>query len=638
MGRFQPTLSADMNLALPRLRRAMMLAPIALAAALVACGGSDDNDTPAQQPLALTIAHINDHHSNLDAFAAQTMKIGGVDTQVELGGFARVTQAFKAYEGRDDVLKLHAGDANTGTLYYTLFKGQADADLMNTICFDAMAAGNHEFDDGDAQFKSFIDHLHAGACQTPVLAANVKPQVGTPLAPKATDDYLKPYTIKTVKGVQVGIIGLTVKGKTQNSSSPLATTVFEDEAVAAQRTIDQLKVQGVKHIVLLTHIGYQADKALAARLTDVDAIIGGDSHTLLGDFSHLGSGYAAAGAYPTQAVNKDGKPVCIGQAWEYSKAIGEMRVSFNDQGEVTACDGQAALVIGDSFKRQDAEGKWAAVDAATQQQIVAAVNADPSLKMLTADAGAASVLKAYSGQVDELKKQTIGTATEALCLVRTPGHTTNRSAGTPGCEDANKLARGSDIAQVVAQSFLSASLRADIAIQNAGGVRVPVKAGPITMGDAFTVLPFTNVLVELPLTGAQVAAVLEDAVAAYLDAGQAEGGGHPYAAGLRWHLDMSQAKGARFTQIEVKDRATGHWSPIDPARTYIVATNDFIAKGQDGYATFKPIYDSGNYVNNYLLYTQTFVDYIRAQGTVSRPAAGEYSHQSVITKDGTKLP
>ena len=72
-----------MNLALPRLRRAMMLAPIALAAALVACGGSDDNDTPAQQPLALTIAHINDHHSNLDAFAAQTMKIGGVDTQVE---------------------------------------------------------------------------------------------------------------------------------------------------------------------------------------------------------------------------------------------------------------------------------------------------------------------------------------------------------------------------------------------------------------------------------------------------------------------------------------------------------------------------------------------------------------------------
>ena len=627
-----------MTFTLPRRPRVLMLAPIALAAALVACGGSDDDDAPSVQPLELTIAHINDHHSNLDPFADQVMKIGGVDTQVSLGGFARVTQAFKAYDGRTDVLKLHAGDANTGTLYYTLFKGQADAALMNTVCFDAMAVGNHEFDDGDAQLKSFIDALHAGACQTPVLAANVRPQVGTPLAPKAADDFIKPHTIKTIQGVPVGIVGISVKGKTQNSSSPLPSTAFDDEVVAAQRSIDQLKAQGVRHIVLLTHIGYDADQALAARLTDVDAIIGGDSHTLLGEFSAQGSGYASAGAYPTQAVNKDGKPVCIGQAWEYSKAIGELRVSFNDQGEVSACGGQASLIIGDSFKRKDAAGAWTAVDAATQAQIVAAVGTDKGLKLLGADAGAASLLAGYSGQVDELKQQPIGSTTQALCLVRTPGESTNRSAGVVGCEDANTRARGSDVAQLVAESFLSASLRADIAIQNAGGVRVPLKAGPITMGDAFTVLPFTNVLVELPLTGAQVAAVLEDALGNYLDAGQSTGGGHPYAAGLRWHLDMSQAKGQRFTQIEVKHRATGNWSAIDPATTYIVATNDFIAKGQDGYAAFKPIYDSGNYVNNYLLYTQTFVDYIRAKGTVGRPAAGDYSHQSVITKDGVRLP
>ncbi len=619
------------------LPRAAMLSPILLAM-LAACGGSDDDAVPPNQPLALTIAHINDHHSNLDAFKDQVMNIGGVDTQVELGGFARVTNAFKAYAGRDDVLKLHAGDANTGTLYYTLFKGKADAELMNTVCFDAMAVGNHEFDDGDGQLKSFIDALRAGACKTPVIAANIHPQVGTPLAPKAADDYLKPYTIKTIKGVPVGIVGITVKGKTQNSSSPLPTTAFDDEAVAAQRSIDQLKAQGVKHIVLLTHQGYDADKALAAKLTDVDAIIGGDSHTLLGDFGALGSGYASSGAYPTQAVNKDGKPVCIGQAWEYSKAIGELRVSFNDQGEVTACAGQASLLIGDSFKRKNADGAWVAVDAATQQQIATAVAANKSLKMLAADAAAASVLKGYSGQVDEMKKLPIGTASDALCLVRTPGESTNRSAGVAGCENAHQLARGSDAAQVVAAAFLNASLRADIAIQNAGGVRVPIKAGTITMGDAFTVLPFTNVLVELPLTGAQVAAVLEDAVSNYLDAGQSTGGGHPYAAGLRWRLDMSKAKGQRFTQIEVKDRKTGNWSAIDPARSYIVATNDFIAKGQDGYASFKPIYDSGNYVNNYLLYTQTFVDYIRTKGTVGRPAAGDYSHQAVVTKEGKALP
>ncbi|WP_423460988.1 bifunctional metallophosphatase/5'-nucleotidase [Ottowia sp. VDI28] len=337
-------------------------------------------------------------------------------------------------------------------------------------------------------------------------------------------------------------------------------------------------------------------------------------------------------------MNKDGKPVCIGQAWEYSKAMGEMHIVFNQQGEITSCTGQASLIIGDSFKRKGTDGNWAAVDNATQQQIAAAVAADRGLKMIAPDADASSVLKTYSGQVDVMKKEPIGSTTEALCLVRTPGESTNRSAGVAGCENANQLARGSDAAQVVAQAFLEASLRADIAIQNAGGVRVPLPAGTLTMGDAFTVLPFSNVLVELPVTGQQVAAVLEDALANYLDAGQTTGGGHPYAAGLRWHLDMSKTKGERFTQLEVKNRQTGAWSAIDPAHTYIVATNDFVAKGQDGYTSFKPIYDSGNYVNNYLLYTQTFVDYIRAKGSIGRPAASEYSHQAVITKGGVTLP
>ena len=138
--------------------------------------------------------------------------------------------------------------------------------------------------------------------------------------------------MKTVQGVKVAIIGIDIKGKTTNSSRPLTTTVFEDEVTAAQRTIDALKRQGLRHFVLLTHQGYEADKAMAAQLTDVDAIIGGDSHTLLGDFQPFG--LSSSGAYPTVATNKDGKTVCIGQAWEYSKAFGEMKLGFNRHGEV----------------------------------------------------------------------------------------------------------------------------------------------------------------------------------------------------------------------------------------------------------------------------------------------------------------
>jgi 5'-nucleotidase len=278
-----------------------------------------------------------------------------------------------------------------------------------------------------------------------------------------------------------------------------------------------------------------------------------------------------------------------------------------------------------------------ALDAAARDALKATLAADPALKVTPPDAGAAAVLAGYTGRVDAEKARPIGTATEALCLVRVPGESTNRSAGTAGCEDANTLARGSDAAQAVAQAFLAGSRRADLALQNAGGVRVPIAAGTLTMNTAFTLLPFTNVIVELEMTGAEVIAALEDAVANHLDAGQSSGS-HPYAAGLRWDLDMSQARGARFTNVQVKNRATGAWSAIDPAATYVVATNDFIAEGRDGYTTLGTVSASGRVVNTYLLYTQTFADWVVAQGSIGRPARGEYSHQGVITADGTTLP
>jgi 5'-nucleotidase/UDP-sugar diphosphatase len=606
---------------------------------LAACGGGEDGgqgpkDQPKFPEVDLTLMHINDHHSQLDAFPNTELQIDGVATRLELGGFARVTSAFKAAPAKANVIKLHAGDAITGSLYYTLFKGEADAAMMNTVCFDAFALGNHEFDDSDAGLKVFLDFLRSGTCKTPVLAANVKPALGTPLAMNSANDYIKPYTIKKIKGVQVAIIGIDIKGKTTNSSRPLTSTVFEDEVPAAQRTIDALKKEGIRHFVLLTHQGYEADRAMAAQLTDVDAIIGGDSHSLLGDFSAYG--LSSSGDYPTQATNKDGKPVCIGQAWEYAKAIGEMQLKFNQRGELDSCKGQASLLIGSSFQRQDSAGAWVAVDDATRQGLMKKLKGSP-LRVTEPDAAAAATLLSYATQVEAKKAELIGQASESLCLVRVPGETTNRSGGVAGCENANTLARGSDAAQVVAEAFLAGSLRADVAIQNAGGVRIAVPAGPISLNTAFTLLPFTNVLVELPMTGEQLVAVLEDAVANHLDAAQSNGS-HPYAAGLRWNLDMSQPRGARFSNVQARDRSTGSWAAIDPARTYTVVTNDFIASGRDGYTTFGTVFATGNYVNNYLLYTQTFVDHVRRLGTVSRPQPGDYSHQSVITSTGMALP
>lgn len=610
-----------------------LLATVSLAA-LSACGGSDNGaDSTTYAPIELNIAHINDHHSQLEPFANTQLTLGGVATQVDLGGFARLTTLFKAQAGTRNLLKLHAGDAVTGSLYYTFYKGEADAKMMNTICFDAFELGNHEFDDGDQVTRNFIDALYTPLCQTPVLGANVVPASGTPLNPAGTS-VLKPYIIKTFDGVKVGIIGLDIAAKTTNSSRPLSTTQFLAETTTAQRYIDELKSQGIRHIVLMTHQGYANDLAMAAQLTDVDVIIGGDSHTLLGDFAAFG--LTSSGAYPTRVTNRDGNTVCVGQAWEYAKVFGLMNVTFDNRGAVASCGGNASLVIGENFRRSNGT-TFVDVDAPTKAALLTTLAADPRVKVTTPDAGAAAILSTYTSQVAAEKAKTIGTASEALCLVRVPGETTNRSAGTVGCETANTLARGSDAGQVVAEAFLRASLRASFSLQNAGGVRIPVPAGTLTMNTAFTLLPFTNVLVEMEVTGAQMVAALEDGVANHLDNLQSTGS-HPYAAGLRWDLNMSAARGSRFSNVEVRDRATGTWSPIVPTQTYVLVTNDFVAAGQDGYATLGAIFRTGAYVNTYLLYTQTFADYVTASTPIARPLAGNYSHKSVITAAGVTLP
>jgi 5'-nucleotidase/UDP-sugar diphosphatase len=600
----------------------------------IACACSVLADTPGFPPVELNIAHINDHHSNLSAFKDFELKLDAIPTRVEIGGMARTAARLRELDGTPNLLKLHAGDATTGTLFHTLFKGEADAALMKTICFDAMALGNHEFDDGDNGLRRFLDFMRLGGCYTPVLSANVEPEVGTPLAPLHRGDYVQPYLVKWIGGVPVGIIGLVVRGKTQDSSRPLASTRFLDEAETAQRYIDELKRSGVRHIVLLTHHGYDADLALAAKLSDVDVIIGGDSHTLLGDFSAYG--LASAGPYPTRARNKDGDAVCIGQAWEYNKVVGLMNIRFDNQGRVAECTGTPTLMLGDDFSRTGSDGTSTPVDAPTRQSILAWLAGRNNVKPVQPDPTAEAVIGQYATQMNNLAKRIIGNASEALCLVRIPGEAAGRGSGTAGCEDANSKAHGSVIAQVVADAFLAASKRADFALQNAGGVRISIPAGPVSFETASKLLPFANILVEMPVSGAQLVATLEEAAANHLDHGGSTGG-HPYMSGVRWDLDLSQPRGQRFSNIQVRDRKTGIWSAIDPARNYTLVTNDYLASGKEGYATLGAIYAAGKAVSTYLLYTQTFVDYVQQKGSLGRPAAADYSHQRVVTRDGKPL-
>lgn len=582
-------------------------------------------------PLTVNLLHINDHHSNLQP-VNNTLNLGtsGGAFTIPFGGFPRVTAKIKELESQlDNVVKVHAGDAITGTLFYSLFKGKADADLMNTACFDVFALGNHEFDDGDGTLVEFLDFLAADpGCETTTISANVVPEIGTPLAPVSANDFIQPYAVKEFQGQKVAFVGMTVAGKTQNSSQPLETTQFLDEVETTQRTIDELKDRGIDNVVLVTHYGYENDLALARAVTGADAIIGGDSHTLLGDLGKYA--LPSAGAYPMMTTNAAGDPVCVAQAWQYSWVVGELGVTFQ-RGRAASCGGTPHLLLGDSFRRSNVE-----IGEPERSEILAAIDADPQLSVVVPDPGAQAILDGYAAQVDELSKQVIGTAGEVLCERRVPS--VPRGSGV--CAGNAESLSGAELAvnggfsqQVVTDAFLARAFRSDLAIQNGGGVRITIPEGPITIGTAYTLLPFSNTLVELTLSGQEVLNAIEDGLAFYASNPGANTGAFPYGSNIRWAIDMSQPKGSRASNVEVRARGTDVWSPIDPAATYIVVTNSFLAGGGDGYATFRAARDSGRAVDTFINYAQGFIDYLVQDlggSDLLAPPRPDFSTQSFV--------
>ena len=566
-------------------------------------------------PFELTVLHINDHHSHLDAenstlsLATRAGKREAIN--VDRGGFPRITAVMKELEkGAANVIKIHSGDASTGDLYYTLNEGKADADLMNTICFDTFTLGNHEFDNTDAGVKKFIGFLHAGTCKTVVLSANVRFGPSSPMAGTLAPETVQPSVIIERSGQKIGVIGLTVAGKTKNSSRPNSDTTFVDEATAAQAEIDRLTAQGVNKIILSTHIGYEADQALVKKLHGVDVVVGADSHTLLGPESLKKYGMSPEGPYPTRSTDKDGRPVCIVQAWQYGYVVGEAKVSFDSHGEVTRCSGTPWLLIGDNFSRPDA-AMLTPVDTAA---IRADIAASKLLRIAAPDPTATAILAPYHRQKEALGATEVAETKDNLCLRRVPGSKRDVSRSTLGdvCNrNARVNAHGGDIQQIVAEAFLQqgkAYFNADLSIQNGGGVRIDLPPGKVTIKDVYTVLPFKNTLVQLNATGAEIKEALEDAVEGVVGP-TLNTGCYPYTGGLRWNLDLNQPKGSRLSKLELR-AADGSYQPFDLNKTYKVATISFLADGNDSYTALRKVAGERR-IEVGLDYAEAFLQYIR---------------------------
>ncbi|HEX5933651.1 MAG TPA: 5'-nucleotidase C-terminal domain-containing protein [Pseudorhizobium sp.] len=281
----------------------------------------------------LNILHINDLHSRIEAINKYDSTCSAEENSKNecFGGIARVKTAIDTRRGElkdANVLVLDAGDQFQGSLFYSMFKSGPVADFMNGIGFDAMAIGNHEFDDGPEELLKFID-----ASDFPIISGNTIAAEGSPVAGK-----FEPYIVKEMGGQKVAVVSVLATD-TDETSSPGDKIRFEDEIEYLKKAVADLQGQGINKIVLLSHVGYVRDKEIAAAVDGIDVIVGGHSHTLLSSTDEK-----AEGPYPTLVKNPAGTDVPIVTAYAYSKYLGDLKVVFDDSGVVKSAEGAPKLL------------------------------------------------------------------------------------------------------------------------------------------------------------------------------------------------------------------------------------------------------------------------------------------------------
>ncbi len=490
------------------------------------------------ETFALTIMHTNDTHAH---HAPDRHGNGGVARQM-----AVVKQVRAQVE---NALLLDAGDRFTGTLFHQQYFGQDNVQVMNMLGYDAMTLGNHEFDKGDLVLGMFIDGL-----DFPVVSANVDASASEPLA-----DKIAPYVVLEVGGEKVGITGATIP-ETSILSSPSENVVFDEDVVGAvQAAVDQMTEEGVNKIILLTHLGYETDLAIATQLSGVDVIVGGHSHTLLSNMYTDG-----VAEYPQVLESASGEPILVVHAGEHNEYLGRLDVEFDADGVLTDWDGDTILLS----------------------------------QYITPDAAMQALVDALAEPIEELKQTVIGEA--AVELVGERG-----VCRTEECNMGNLIT-----------DAIRADTGAQIALQNGGGIRASIPAGEVTLGQVLTVLPFGNLISTFELKGSDVIAALENGVSRVEDVA----GRFPQVSGLRYTWDPSKPAGERIVSVEVLNPETGEYEPIDPDAIYTVAANDYMRRGGDGYSMLKENainpYDYGNPLD------QVVADYIAAHSPVAPEVEG----------------
>lgn len=477
----------------------------------------------------LTIMHMNDTHAHADLLP-------------------NMITAIKDVRAEDpEALLFNAGDVFSGTLYFNEYHGKADLALLNMMDLDAMVFGNHEFDLGSGEngHKSLSEFV--SAAKFPLLGTNVdfsgdsfmNKLVKNEFTDSPEDGKVFDGIVKEVNGEKIGIFGLTTED-TANISSPV-NVKFLNYVKEAERAVQAFEEMGINKIVAVTHLGYDSnpdfgnDLQLATYVDGIDVVVGGHSHTQLNE--------PVVVKQDENGSEKD--PTVVVQAYQYSQLLGKLQVEFDDNGVII---GQAGQLIDVASKEADSE--------------------------------AAAVLAPYKEKITQLSTQESGAIAK-------------KTLANPRLTDSDVSVRANEteLGNLVTDAMLTKAKErypeTVIAFQNGGGIRAAIEEGPITIGEIIAVLPFGNDPVVVELAGEEIKQILEHSVSQ----APAESGGFLHIAGMKFTYDSTKESGSRVVSMYVN--VNGEYQEIQADQKYLITTNNFTAKGGDGFDVFAKAYQEG---------------------------------------------
>ncbi|WP_409440415.1 bifunctional UDP-sugar hydrolase/5'-nucleotidase UshA [Psychromonas sp. GE-S-Ul-11] len=517
---------------------------------------SIQHDWVADQEYKLTILHTNDNHGHFwqnkygeYGMPARATLINYIRAEVEADG--------------GSVLLLSGGDVNTGVPESDLLDAKPDFIGMNMIGYDAMAVGNHEFDNP-------LDVLaqQADWANFPFLAANIY---------KDGKRMFDAYKIFDKAGIKIAVIGLTTQDTVKIGNPEFIKQVkFTDPKVEAKQVIAELKAsENPDVIIAATHMGHYlngdsganapGDVQLARYLEpgDLDMVVGGHSQEPV---CMEGKNQYAKFSAGDDCTPDQQNGTYIVQAHEWGKYVGRADYTFKN-GNLTL---QSYKLIPVNLKQKVVGEDGKKVRVFVEQEI-------------TQDEKVLNTLKPFQEQGQEALNIVVG-----------------RSDGL--LQGERKVVRNNqtNLGYLIASSHKQ-RVQADFSVMNSGGIRASIEAGNITYKDILTVQPFANTITYVDMSGAEVMEYLKQVATK-----QKDSGAYPQFAGIT--MDVSDMQ---VSQVIISGK------PIQLDQQYRFSVPSFNAAGGDGYPN---ITQHTSYVNTGYVDAEVLKDYIQSHSPIKTAA------------------